>query len=141
MSALLDLARDVRDLATRRRILPTDSLVVSLRRAGLPACLFKWTYTVAEILEEPDEHPEASSDGVPASPRLQEVLVVLIDGPKKVDAIARALKVERPRLYDAGHSLKDAVQLGLIELTEDGYTLTAKGRRVASLVAADREEE
>lgn len=141
MPALLDLARDLRDLAERRRILPTDTLVCGLKRPGVAACLFKWTYSIAEVIVEGDDYPEANTDGVPTSARLRDILLCLVEGPRKVDAIARALKIERPRLYDAGHSLKDLVQLELAVLTGDGYQLTPRGRRVASLIAADQESE
>jgi hypothetical protein len=118
MAPFADLSRNLRDLAAARRILPTDSLVCSVRRQGLPACLFKWTYAISECVDGYDDVPDANGEGVPTSSRLQEVLLALVDGPKKVDVLARLFRVERPRLYDAGHSLKDLVQLGLITLTD-----------------------
>jgi hypothetical protein len=140
MQFLLDLGQQLRALADRGVFLQSDTFSAAVKRSGLGTVwkLCRPLYEIPELWD--DDCPEADPDGIPTSTRLRDVLLALIDGPRKVDALARALKVERPRLYDQSHSLKDLVQLGLAELTEDGYQLTAKGRRTASLIAAEREE-
>lgn len=140
MQFLADLGRRLRDLADSGTILQSDALSVSVKR---PAMGVVWKlctplYEVPELWD--DDCPEATSDGLPTSGRQREILLALAGGPKKVDAIARALKVEPPRLYDRGASLRDLAALELVELGPDGYSLTSKGRRAAALIQAETEE-
>lgn len=107
-------------------------------RVGIHRRRDKQTMDVLTLTPEEVETVE-KEDGL--HPRQRAILVALVDKPQKVAIIALRCRCAESRLYDHGKGLKELREMGLVELTTDGYALTPKGRIAAEAYAAAEHRE